>query len=356
MTIAQSNNRQRTPPQAGLSNGLDVGGMRVEGHGRDTLLLRSGQTFERLLLVVGVAFLILGAVRLAAPGKLGGPRAEGNVIRDWGFVLLCFGVVGTGIGVNEFRRSWSFDGRARTATRVRGFKTRTWAAPDLLGVSLRVRHLGPREILTVALETSTGSEDVTFALADGRGLALPAAAARIAELLDVPLTRSGVPVQGGAEMRSALDTVAPPPQGPQALGDGRDLVIKCPACKRQQVPGVSYEHHEQSHGFTRTTTWVKCLACGTSLYSKVPPDQLVGRSPEQLAEVVVFRLSLIARATAILAVCVCLLPYVGTGMALLATLITWRTRGWPRPLSRIALAISVVPTVALIILLRTPAK
>ncbi len=145
-------------------------------------------------------------------------------------------------------------------------------------------------------------------------------------------------------MRAALDRIGPPPEGGDALGDGRDIVIHCPACRQENVPAVSYDLQEHQYGVSHTTTWVKCLACGTHLYSKVGPAGLMGKSPEELAGVVVFRLSLIGRATAVLAIGLCLFPWVGMGMALLATLINWRTRGWPKPLSRVALAISVVPT------------
>jgi hypothetical protein len=323
-------------------------------NGPRRLVLSEPRGFEKLLLVGGAVCLVVGAARLAVPDAFGGPLAAKGFVYDWGFKLLCAAFGCAAVSFRNFRYSWEFDGGARTATRRHGFSSRTWRATDFLGVSVRVGHLaGPDEVLGIVLEGDGWTEGVVTAPSDRRGLSLPQAGERIAELLGLPLVRVGTVVQGGPEVRAALDRIGPSAEGVAALGDGRDIVIHCPACKQQNVPAVSYDHHERQYGVSHTTNWVKCLACGTHLYSKVKPEELIGRAPDELAKVVVFRLSFVARATALLAVVVCLFPWVGTGMALLATLINLRTRGWPKPLSRIALAVSLVPTVAISYMLYT---
>jgi hypothetical protein len=350
MTTATAHPAPAAVP-ARMRAGASVGAMRdVEDAPRRLHLAAKG--FPALMLLAGAAVLVVGAVRLAAPQVFGSPLDPRSFVHDWGFILLCVAFGAAVVGVPGYGRSVTFDGSSRTVTRRGGFRQRT-SADRLRGLVVALGHLGPNEVLQLAVAWDRGDEVLAHAPSDRRGLALPSVAARAAELLGLPLVRVASVVQGGPEVRAALDRVAPPPEGPAATGDGRDLVINCPACKSSHVPAVSYDWKEQSHGFTRTTTWVKCLACGTSLYSKAPPEELFGRTPEQLQGVVVFRLSLIKSMTALLAAGLCLFPYVGFGMALLGTLINWRTRGWPRLTSRVALAVGAVTTAALIIFLRT---
>lgn len=341
---------------ADIRIGTRLGDLRVLGIKPQRLTLGSPQWLEKFFICAAGACFVIGPLRLIIPHVFGTPLAAPNWAKDWGFVLICAGLGMALVSFRDFRRWWTFDADAGAATRKLGFTTRTWQTEELSGISARVRHVGPDEVLVLALDTPADAVEVARAPSDRRGLALPPAAAHVAKLLDLPLRRMGRVVQGGPEVCEALDrvgTLAAEADGDANAtsgNDGHDIVINCPACKRAHVPAVSYEHHEQYHGVTRDTTWVKCLECGTHLYSKLSWHQLVGLTPERLAEVVVFRLSLIGRVTALLAVILCLFPWVGMGMALLATLINWRTRGWPKTLSRIALAISVIPTVGVTIL------
>lgn len=339
------------PPR--LRAGDELGPMRVAEDLPHCLRIEAPQGFPNFAVLSGIVMAVVGCVRLAAPHLFGSPIDPKGFPFDWGFFLLCMAFGGAVVGFPTFRFGYTFDGRARTATRRRLFSSQTLPATAIRSVSVRVGHRGPDEVLVLVLEGECGDTGITFAPSDRRGLPLTVAAARVAQLLGVPVTRAGWPVQGGAEVRAALDRLAPPPVGIDVLGDGRDLIINCPACKHKHVPAVSYDHREKEYGVSHTSTWVKCLACGTHLHSKVAAGELFGRSPEQLESVVVFRLSLVGRATASLAVLLCLFPWVGCGMALLATIINWRTRGWPRWTSRVALAVSAVVTVGMTILINS---
>jgi hypothetical protein len=339
------------PPR--LQPGDALGPLRVTQDQPHCLRLEPPQAFPRFAVYGGLVALVAGCVRLAAPQVFGSPLNPKGFVYDWGFILLCFSWAAAVVALPMFRLAYTFDGRARAATRRWGFRSHTLPPGAVRSVSVRVGHRGPNEVLVLVLEGDGGDLAVTAAPSDARGLPLIAAAARVARLLGVSLTRAGTPVQSGTDVRAALDGIAPPPAGAAALGDGRDLLINCPACGGKHVPAVSYDHQEQQYGVTHTSSWVKCLACGTHLHSKGSADELFGRTPEQLESVLAFRLSLVARATALLAVLTCLFPWVGFGMALLATLINWRTRGWPRLASRIALAVSVVVTAGMTILINS---
>jgi hypothetical protein len=337
-----------------LDLGSIVGDLRVVADDGVRFVLAAGQWIEKLLLAGGAGCMIFGSIRLIAPEAVGAPRVD-EVTKDWGFILLCIGFACVMVSFRTFRRSWEIDGPSRLARARRGFTTRAFSPID--GVGLRVGHAGPNEILVLVLEMPGVEQVVVHAPADRRGMTLPAAARRIAELLDVPLSRAGAVVQSADAVRNALDDIAPVPSSagdvPQieSTWDGRDILINCPACGGRGVQAVSYQHEERSHGITHTTTWVKCLGCGTSLYSRVIPEELIGRTPEELEQVVVFRVSLVARVTAVLSIALCWFPWIGMAVALLATVLSWRTRGWPKALSRVALAIALVLTAAATVLL-----
>ena len=79
--------------------------------------------------------------------------------------------------------------------------------------------------------------------------------------------------------------------------------------------GLAWELVEHHGLITHRTTLVKCLACGTSLYSPRPADELVDLSPEQLSQIIVYRISLIARFLAIAAIALCIVPVLGLLMS-----------------------------------------
>lgn len=353
--------RVAAAPPAAQPLGAPLGAFQLAEDTPQRLRIATPTGRKALWLLAALLAFTIGGMRLAAVERADAPAAtdaapQKRATKDWGFFLIV-GIVG-GLACSfwalpYFRLAYTADRTTRTFTRRGAVRSRTWGREDIGAVAVRVGHDGPREVLVLVLETRGGDEALAYALADHRGVPLPLVAARFADLLGVPVRRAGTLVQAGPDIREALDRVAPEPVGVEAIGDGQNLLINCPSCRRTHVPAVSYDLKERSYGFTHTSNWVKCLACEAELHSKEPPGHLFGRTPEQLESVVVLRLSLIARATAVMALAVCLFPWVGLGMALLATLVNWRTRGWPRPASLIALAVSAVVTVGLTILINS---
>jgi ribosomal protein S27E len=130
-------------------------------------------------------------------------------------------------------------------------------------------------------------------------------------------------------------------------GDGRDLIINCPHCGTRGAKAVVYDLIETyKRVLKHRTTWVKCSSCGKQLYSKLPADELRGRTAEQLEGIVVKRTSLIHLVLAIAAIAMCLIPVFGVVTGIVALLVNLRNRGWLRVLSIIALVISVLLTAA----------
>jgi hypothetical protein len=177
-----------------------------------------------------------------------------------------------------------------------------------------------------------------------RSTDLTAVAQRIANVLNIPLLLNGQVVQAGGAVQQAVAAVQP--EAP--AGDGCDLVINCPKCGRSNTSARAYQGPVDRH-----ITWVKCLACKGKLYSKLPADELTGLSPEQLSTIVVHPDSRGMRLFAILAIALCIFPYVGLIAAAISTATNWNITGWPKRMSVIALAISVVMTALVTIVLMT---
>lgn len=134
-------------------------------------------------------------------------------------------------------------------------------------------------------------------------------------------------------------------------GDGRDLLINCPNCGTRGARAVCYDLIETYKVVIKhRTTWVTCSACGYKLYSKVPADQLRGRSAQELEGIVVRRVSLISKFFAIVAILLCILPIMGLILAIIATILNWKNRGWLRKVSLVALVISGLITAAFAVL------
>ena len=139
-----------------------------------------------------------------------------------------------------------------------------------------------------------------------------------------------------------------PIEGP---GDGRDLIINCPSCHTRGARAVAYDLIETYKVVIKhRTTWVKCSACGKTLYSKLPADELRGLTPEQLESVIVNRTSPIRLVLVIAALVMCIAPIFGIVVAIVALVANLKTPGWLRRLSIVALVMSVLITAAFLIL------
>jgi hypothetical protein len=344
MTTAATN-MTIAPPDGGLAVGDRVGDLRVTEAGPRSLRLDAAQVPAVAAVCAAAIPLGIGLTRLVE--VVNDPPKEWYA-KDWWIPVVCLGLAVIWVFGRDLGRSYTFDGNTRTLTRRRWwFLARTWAGNGIRVVGVRVVHRGPYEVAILAIEHDGSVKRLTEAAADNRALKLPAVALRAAELLDAAVARDGVPVHGGVELRRALDRIS----AIAGSADIHDLRINCPACKRRDVAAVSYDYHEQHYGVRRTSTWVKCLECGTHLYSKATPDELAAMSLGQRDEVIAFRISLIKRMMALFSAVLCWFPWVGFVVSLVSTLINWRTPAWPRLVSRIALAVATVVTTAVTILI-----
>src|SRR3954451_23179172 len=96
-----------------------------------------------------------------------------------------------------------------------------------------------------------------------------------------------------------MPTPSPPAGGAAGV---TPIKINCPKCGAKNVDAyITVLKESLDLVIRQTTTWVRCSACGTELYSKRPAEELFGRTPEELEGVVVARVSLVARVVTILA-------------------------------------------------------
>jgi hypothetical protein len=138
-----------------------------------------------------------------------------------------------------------------------------------------------------------------------------------------------------------------PPGGP-------NVIINCPRCGAKHVPATCHTITEIVNLIWRkTTTWVRCSACGTELHSKRRPDDVLGRSPEELEGVIVYRISLIPRFLAIAAIVLSVWPLLGLILSLVSLAVNWRHGRWLKKVSLIAVTISVLVHLAIGVLFLT---
>src|SRR4051812_37799012 len=132
--------------------------------------------------------------------------------------------------------------------------------------------------------------------------------------------------------RNALNALQPS----AGAGDGRDLLINCPKCGTREAKAVAYDEIEEMYAVIRhRTTWVKCLACGRTLYSRKRADELIGLSAADLDGVVVVRVLMIWKLLAVMAVVLCFIPIFGIVVGVVAVVINYRHGGWLRWISLI---------------------
>lgn len=123
--------------------------------------------------------------------------------------------------------------------------------------------------------------------------------------------------------------------------------IHCPVCGTRDVAAPIVEKQETVMQNlvvpmgTHTTWWVKCSQCGTQLYSKVGPTQLLSKGPDELVGQVVYRVSLVHQFLAVAALVLSWMPGLGIFLGLIAWLVNRKTRTWPRKLSKFATLASI---------------
>ena len=134
---------------------------------------------------------------------------------------------------------------------------------------------------------------------------------------------------------------------PEQLGGG-ELRINCPECGATDVPADAWFQDDTAYFvYTKTTSWVRCSACGAELYSREPADALLGRTPAQLESVVRRRVSPVRKLFVILAWLLFFWPAIGLVMGVAAWVATRKVRGGWRTAGRIAFGLSLLVHIGL---------
>jgi hypothetical protein len=126
---------------------------------------------------------------------------------------------------------------------------------------------------------------------------------------------------------------------------GPILTINCPACGATGVRSMSYEQAETANLIIRhTTCWIQCGACGEALYTSLPLQQLLDRTPEQLERWIVRYVSLPARLLTILSALLFWTPLLGPALSIASWSANRRQRRGAARLSLILFAIGFTLT------------
>ena len=125
------------------------------------------------------------------------------------------------------------------------------------------------------------------------------------------------------------------------------LVLDCPACKAN-VTAESYTHTEQLVMLAAIpiapksrTYWLNCPSCGETLRSSLPASELRDQPAAVISQHVRHRVSPVKKLLAILAIGLFFMPLLGLLLGVGALIVNYKTAGWAKKLSWIALALSV---------------
>ena len=141
---------------------------------------------------------------------------------------------------------------------------------------------------------------------------------------------------------------------------GGETRIHCPSCGRRDVVGRIEGRRETARAFVfvpflRKTTWrVVCSGCETELYSRLDADELSWRTPDDLADSVYVRVSLIRKALALLSLAMGVFPLVGLVFAVIAVVANRGSRGWPKGVSYLGLVLAIAFQLAILALILIP--
>ena len=327
--------------------GQRVGELKVaESAGRRLRLVRDVRS-DRLLVLVGLVsagtLVVLAALNLHPAATAPAPQPW----MAWLGVLLIVAIAALWVGLPKVGWSYLVDGSSRTLARRWFFLSRTFRHDQLKGVYVQTFNAAGRERMLLGIARDGRRRAIRLARTStaDRQPTLMLAALRISELLGVPLLVAGKPVEASEQVTRALqDTVA---RGAKATTSPQ-LLINCPRCGARNVPGLAYDYVERNHGVPiLTTSWVKCTACQSQLFSKLRTEKLYGRSPDELADVLVYRApaALVRRFLALAAPLLGVFPFLGLAVALPAAILNWRQARWAKIASLIGLILGVITTV-----------
>ena len=95
---------------------------------------------------------------------------------------------------------------------------------------------------------------------------------------------------------------------------------------------------------TQRETCVKCLDCGTIQLTKLPLKDLEGLSPGGLQPWLFPRVSIIAKFIALASILLFCAPVVGLGLGVAGLIMNFRSGGWPKVVSIVAIVLSLPVT------------
>jgi hypothetical protein len=141
---------------------------------------------------------------------------------------------------------------------------------------------------------------------------------------------------------------------------GGETRIHCPSCGRRDILARIVGKRETAKAFflipflQKTTWWVVCTDCETELYSRLDADELSWRTPDDLADSVYVRVSLIRKALALLSLVLGVFPLIGLVFGVIAVVANRKSRGWPKGVSYLGLVLAIAFHLALAILILLP--
>jgi hypothetical protein len=98
--------------------------------------------------------------------------------------------------------------------------------------------------------------------------------------------------------------------------------------------------------FRFTNTFVTCQSCGAKHISQLCCQDLKEHRDADVTPFVSYHVSFVVRFLAVMSLLLCLFPFLGLALSLIAVCSAYKTRGWPRKLAMIAVLISGLVTAA----------
>lgn len=330
-----------------IAAGQSVGELKVTESGGQRLRLVGDNRSDLILVLVGIVsagtFVVLAALNLHPAGTAPPPQPW----MIWLGILPIVAIAALWVGLPKVGWSYLVDGSSRTLTRRWLLLRRTFRREQLKGVYVQTFNTAGRERMLLGIARAGRRRAVRLARTStaDRQPTLILAARRISELLGLPLRVAGKPVEASEQVSRALvETVAREATATHLP----QLPIHCPRCGARTVPGLAYDYVERRYGIpVLTTSWVKCTACQSQLYSKLRTEQLYGRSPDELAVLLVYRApgALVRGFLAVAAPVLGIFPLVGLAVGLPAAILNWRQARWARIASLLGLILGLITTV-----------
>jgi hypothetical protein len=348
-------NSVRAPQIPTVSDGQRVGELKVTESAGPRLRLVSDARSDLVLVVVGLvalgSFVVLVGRNLHPPAGAPPP----GPMPWWIAWLPIIAFATLWVGLPGIGRSYLADGSSKSLTRRWLLFSRRLSREQIDSVYVKVFHEAGREQMSLGVSLTGRRKPVrlTKASTAQRQAAMVAVARHMADLLGVPLVLDGKPVEASDDVRQALDaTVAKGALTTQS----QPLLINCPRCGARGVPGLAYDYLERYNGVpVLKTTWVKCTACQTQLYSRQRAEELYGRSPDELAGVIIYRApaAFVRNTFAVLALLLGIFPGVGLAVAIPAAILNWRQARCAKIASLVGLVCAILTTITVTVFMLT---